>query len=77
MLRRLLAANSNPQGTFALQDEAFMARQQVVYFWPLMKRRCLLLRRAYSALRTPSSASPRWRTTSVEQDRGPAAAQQC
>ena len=32
-----------------------------LYFWPLMKRRALPSRRAYSLLRTLSSASPRWR----------------
>jgi hypothetical protein len=39
----------------------FSWRDSRLYFWPLMKRRSLPLRRAYSALRTLSSASPRWR----------------
>src|SRR5712691_4666556 len=34
-----------------------------VYFCPLMNRRCRPDTRAYSLLRTWSSASPRWRTT--------------
>ena len=60
VLSRLLAANSSLSARLPSRLR-FSWRDSRVYFWPLMKRRSLPLRRAYSALRTRSRASPRWR----------------
>ena len=62
MFSRLLAANSSFRARRP-SSVRFSQCDSSVYFCPLMNRRSLPLRRAYSRLRTLSMASPRWLMT--------------